>query len=360
MVHILFRHGIRTPTLFYPNDPYRNEKFYPYGLGQITNEGKQDAYQLGKFLRKEYDDFLGEKFSYDQVHVRSREILRLRMTALLVLAGLFPPTKEQIWNEDLMWLPIPVDYEPFEQEILIVTQGHCALEHKFAYDEYLKTPEFYEKYRKPYEKIYEIVDKYSGFNNTIPIDLLNLYHTLCSEDKLGYPLPNWTNLIYPDELSKASFTFYTSTAQVSSKTPLLGFLLKNIIRDTKNKLENKLVPESRKMFLYSVHDINIGYFLAVLGAFDLNVPGYGAALSLEVHQIDGDNFMKVRYKSDKSVDYFEDLVVPGCTPMCPMDKFIELIANQIPDQDLEDKCRNGGSKNAAKFFYNENIDSNQR
>lgn len=33
----LFRHGPRTPADTYPNDPYINETFEPYGWGHITN-----------------------------------------------------------------------------------------------------------------------------------------------------------------------------------------------------------------------------------------------------------------------------------------------------------------------------------
>lgn len=33
----VFRHGPRTPADTYPNDPYVNETFAPYGWGQITN-----------------------------------------------------------------------------------------------------------------------------------------------------------------------------------------------------------------------------------------------------------------------------------------------------------------------------------
>lgn len=31
------RHGARTPQSTYPNDPYINETFFPYGWGQLTN-----------------------------------------------------------------------------------------------------------------------------------------------------------------------------------------------------------------------------------------------------------------------------------------------------------------------------------
>lgn len=35
----VFRHGDRTPDVYpviYPNDPYINETYYPYGVGQLT------------------------------------------------------------------------------------------------------------------------------------------------------------------------------------------------------------------------------------------------------------------------------------------------------------------------------------
>ncbi|KAJ8951024.1 hypothetical protein NQ318_006409 [Aromia moschata] len=37
--HTIFRHGERTvdPSTLYPKDPYINEKYYPYGVGQLTN-----------------------------------------------------------------------------------------------------------------------------------------------------------------------------------------------------------------------------------------------------------------------------------------------------------------------------------
>lgn len=36
-VHMVFRHGQRTPADTYPTDVHINETFYPYGWGQLTN-----------------------------------------------------------------------------------------------------------------------------------------------------------------------------------------------------------------------------------------------------------------------------------------------------------------------------------
>lgn len=37
MVHMIFRHGERTPADTYPNDPFVNSSFSPFGWGQLTN-----------------------------------------------------------------------------------------------------------------------------------------------------------------------------------------------------------------------------------------------------------------------------------------------------------------------------------
>lgn len=33
------------------------------------------------------------------------------MSALLLLAGLFPPDPSQVWDEELKWNPIPINFE---------------------------------------------------------------------------------------------------------------------------------------------------------------------------------------------------------------------------------------------------------
>ncbi|XP_044743315.1 venom acid phosphatase Acph-1-like, partial [Chrysoperla carnea] len=114
-VHVSFRHGDRTMNFSesYPTDPNRNildKTIYPLSEGQLTNAGKQRAYKLGKMLRKRYNTFLGDLYDAEIVQVLSTDFDRTKMTAQLVLAGLFPPSKSQQWDDQLLWLPIPVDY----------------------------------------------------------------------------------------------------------------------------------------------------------------------------------------------------------------------------------------------------------
>lgn len=62
-------------------------------------------YNVGKKLRERYGKFLGD-FSDEKVHISSTNVSRTIMTALTMMAGLFPPSKPIL--EDLKWQPVPV------------------------------------------------------------------------------------------------------------------------------------------------------------------------------------------------------------------------------------------------------------
>lgn len=44
LVHIVFRHGIRTPVDTYPKDPYLKDDFKPTGWGHVTNVSAEKNY----------------------------------------------------------------------------------------------------------------------------------------------------------------------------------------------------------------------------------------------------------------------------------------------------------------------------
>lgn len=73
-------------------------------------------YKLGKWLRARYNHLLGDVYTEDIMEVRATGVTRTRISALLVLAGLWPPKGDQVWNDELPWLPIPVDYKPMEDD----------------------------------------------------------------------------------------------------------------------------------------------------------------------------------------------------------------------------------------------------
>lgn len=63
---------------------------------------------LGKRLRVRYDGFLSPMFNSSEAQSYTSDTDRTKMSAQLVLAGLFPPTGDQIWNPEYKcWQPIP-------------------------------------------------------------------------------------------------------------------------------------------------------------------------------------------------------------------------------------------------------------
>jgi hypothetical protein len=44
LLHVILRHGARTPATTYPKDPYVTETFYPVGWGQLTNVRKNNLW----------------------------------------------------------------------------------------------------------------------------------------------------------------------------------------------------------------------------------------------------------------------------------------------------------------------------
>ncbi|CAB0031815.1 unnamed protein product [Trichogramma brassicae] len=108
-IRSVFRHGDRTPkkSEIYPLDPHKNY-IKSLGYGKLTNEGKNREYQLGVSLKKRYGALLGDDYDTSNIHAISTDYDRTKMSLLLLLAGFFPPRKDQKWNQNLNWQPIPI------------------------------------------------------------------------------------------------------------------------------------------------------------------------------------------------------------------------------------------------------------
>jgi hypothetical protein len=81
------------------------------GVGQLTPIGIKQLYDFGKYFRSHYDSFLNKTYHKSKVYAISTDYDRTLTSAYSFLAGLFEPTKEQLWslNPNIStWLPIPV------------------------------------------------------------------------------------------------------------------------------------------------------------------------------------------------------------------------------------------------------------
>ncbi|XP_060530825.1 venom acid phosphatase Acph-1-like [Cylas formicarius] len=331
LVHTIFRHGNRTPTNGgYDKNPYNNELFYaPMGWGQLTNEGKRTEYRIGTTLRQRYNDFLGDVYSVNILDARSTDYNRTKMSANLMLSGLFPPRDDQVWLPWLNWQPIPYNYFAADKEL--GSTWTCSNYEKL-YEELLASDKVQELLSQ-FEPTYSYVSTYTGLNITGPDGIFNLYFALTTQLEYGYPLEEWTKQVYPDEMEKISKNvYYLQTNTTELKKIAGGFMLRKILEDSKRKIDGTLTPSSRKMFVYSGHERNVANILTTLGVYQDDIPSYGSHVLVELHKISGQYGFKIYYQNWRYSNP-KLLTIPGCGSFCKLEEFEELFAEIIPSDD---------------------------
>lgn len=143
--------------------------------------GKQQHYELGKWLRQRYQSFLNyQEYSVNLTYVRSTDVDRTIMSALANLAGLFPPKRNQEWNTDILWQPIPVHTIPENLDYVLAGKKKCP-EYDLEYGLYLQSEEF-KKLNETFKDLMEYLSISTGEKMDNFPDILTLYGTLIVQE----------------------------------------------------------------------------------------------------------------------------------------------------------------------------------
>ncbi|KAK5649381.1 hypothetical protein RI129_000410 [Pyrocoelia pectoralis] len=330
LVHVFFRHGSRVPDGY---ELYRSHERYEYykqiGFGSLTNAGKLTSYQLGNVLRKRYNDFLGEDFESDAVFIKSTDFERTKMTSLLVLAGVFPPSEKDKWNDKLNWIPIPFTYDKqgtdydMTKAYVFCPVYQRELQRVFETDEVKAVI-------KGYNKTFELAIKKTGKMYTTLGDVFLLHQLIHIEQTMNVTLPSWAVEAFPD-LRRITLTqFYYENANTLMKRLNGGRMLAKTVENMKHTIQGT-IQQKKKIFLYSGHDFTIINMLYSLNLNKFHFPNFNAAICIELHQelTTGMHFVKILYIKDV-FDEPELLVIPGCGDMCEFNKFVETITQHLP------------------------------
>lgn len=81
-----------------------------------------ELFELGKYFRKRYGDFLGTHYNPNEFYVQSTDVDRTKASMQLINAGLWPPEPSQKWGP-LDWQPIPVHSEPLASDSVSLKNG---------------------------------------------------------------------------------------------------------------------------------------------------------------------------------------------------------------------------------------------
>lgn len=112
-------------------------------------------------------------------------------------------------------------------------------------------------------------------------------------------LPSWVkvknNMETMENIVLEWLVTYTKTDLM--KKLRSGVLIGEIVKAMRDKMDQRLKPDERKLFAYFSHEQTLIDFLHTLGIKNIFKPGYGAAAIVELHKIEGEHYVKVRLKN---------------------------------------------------------------
>ncbi|XP_048874507.1 lysophosphatidic acid phosphatase type 6 [Brienomyrus brachyistius] len=351
LVQVVFRHGARTPLKSIPDvleadwvpdllkvpahtqidyvvtdleggprpsapveDGYRVTKLhggtYP---GQLTSLGMQQLYDLGMRLRRSYImdlPFLTASFSAAEVYVRSTNIMRTIESAKCLVAGLYQQKQDDA---------VPILTTDTENEILYPNYHGCKLLKVLIgrqWAELFQLPDITADLKS--------IQAALGIQTEQRLDFIHLRDNMVAREAHGLPCPAglemWRSTVERRAVQMICHIYGVSREHLQlSIGPFLQVLLTNI----EDRLKGTGSAQSRKLFLYSVHDTTLMPCLMALGIFDAKWPPYAADLVLELYQHceTQEAFVKVSYLG-------QDKLIPGCSGVyCPLQEFQGILSN---------------------------------
>uniref|UniRef100_U5EQ46 Putative lysosomal & prostatic acid phosphatase n=1 Tax=Corethrella appendiculata TaxID=1370023 RepID=U5EQ46_9DIPT len=326
MITILFRHGDRTPTDFYPNDPHIVHNWNG-GLGALSEKGSLQMYNLGKNLHHRYYRLLPSNglYSKDNIHILSSYAERCIMSAQSFMAGFFPPLVSR--NPlPIPWQPAAVNTLPRDQDHLLAQKKPCR-----RYDDLLKNlfilpPKDVRVLNEKNAWLYKLLTSNTGKNVSTILDVEFLYNTLEIEKNSDLELPDWTENIFPEKmlpLAERSLALLTETPLMKK---VKGGAIVTEILDTMLKKRSQILLPERSIFIYSGHDVTLVNLMRALNVIDQasRKPDFSSAIVFELHHsitYDDDFEVKIVYYYNSDDKFPKELNIPNCASPCSLTQF---------------------------------------
>ncbi|XP_030265582.1 lysosomal acid phosphatase isoform X2 [Sparus aurata] len=297
-------------------------------------------FDLGHFLRNRYKGFLSESYDRHEISVRSTDYDRTLMSAEANLAGLYPPSGQQVFTPNLKWQPIPVHTVPQNEERLLSFPLNDCPRYKQLMNETEHTEEFL-NVTTTYEDVIELVRNKTGLNKTNVESVWSVYDTLFCESRHNMSAPDW---VTPEVMEKLrvlkdfgfQVIFGVYNQQEKSRLQggiLLGEIVKNLSKMAVPDPERKL-----KMMMLSAHDTTVAALQASLNVFNGRQPPYASCQIFELYRDEnGSASVSMLYRNDSKVEPYP-LQLPGCALDCPLEEFVRITKLSI-SEDRDKECQ---------------------
>ncbi|ALC44753.1 CG9451, partial [Drosophila busckii] len=352
LVHIVFRHGIRTPVDTFPTDPYIKDTFEPTGWGHVTNAAKVELYDIGQQLQQRYKELLGPYYKPDLLLAEATASPRTVMSLQLVLAALFPPANTPMeWSSMLNWQPIPIYTEPVETDVRLRQMVPCPRYYEAVW-EVMHLPEVVALHKQN-AALLEQLTQLTGMNVSYAHDVTNVYVSLQAEQNYGLQLPQWTQDYYPERMLPLAALSYIYDAYTPELRRLKGgYYVADMLAHIKLKIAGELQPAGRKIFMACAHDWTISNVLNALNVWQVKMPRLSSLIAIELHRRsdNAEHFVEIYFQNDPKLPP-QLLQVPGCEAQCPLEQLIELLADVLPQAPYEQLCVAKGTSDGSRISY---------
>jgi len=353
MVHLVYRHGARSPVAFYPTNPNINK--WPDGTGRLTPIGMNLEFGLGKFLKDRYitnTRFINPMYLHDEVYIRSSDEDRCLQSAESQLAALYPPMGRQVWNQNLSWQPVPIHTVPKDKDPILRPDGtNCPRLSEI--EEEKKNEPIYKEKIKEHENLLQYLTVYSGMNVTFDNAYIIADDYLCERTQ-NLSSPDWVLARLNELVDVSTWTFLNKYSGDDEVGRILGGSFLNlIINNMKQMSEGTKSTDLFKMNIFSGHDTSLLSLAAGLD-IQMTVPPFASCIMLELHADESNNYyVEMQYRNDSSGTLYP-LELKECQFSCPLQAFISLTKNRVTDNQAKE-CMTADSSKASKKYLVQKI-----
>jgi lysosomal acid phosphatase len=311
----IIRHGDRSPIIDIPKSPYA----WPQALGELSQEGMRQEYQLGKMKRIQYVEkyhLLPENYLSTAMLVRSTDYNRTLMSAQAFLLGLYPLTQNTVTDAAL-----PANYQPVpihtvserEENLLSNTYNKVdALLVKYFYSQ-----KSWSAKQKQIDAQIQQWRNITGLKLKTPNSIIALGDHLYVRKLHHIDMPRGVTPQMADDmivlgrwLFLAEYQTYAVSRGLSQN--LLTLIAEKFARASAHKTMLKYI-------LFSAHDGTILGVLSALHHPQADTPEYASDLNFLLFKNSSGNFyVRVLYNN-------KPMTLPACAKDCPLDTFNKIM-----------------------------------
>uniref|UniRef100_A0A8B9QFF9 Lysosomal acid phosphatase n=1 Tax=Apteryx owenii TaxID=8824 RepID=A0A8B9QFF9_APTOW len=340
----------RSPIKAYPRDPYQ-EAAWPQGFGQLTQVGMRQQWELGRALRGRYRGFLNATYRRQEIFIRSTDCDRTLMSAEANLAGLYPPDREEMFNPNVSWQPIPVHTVPESGERLLKFPLTPCPRYEQLQNETRHSAEYTNKTKENLQFL-QMVANETGIQDVSLESVWSVYDTLFCEQAHKMKLPLWVTsdvMTRLKQLKDFSFEFLFGIHHRIEKARLQGGVLLDHIRKNLTKAANISAHQHLKLLAYSAHDTTLVALQMALDVYNRIQAPYASCHIFELYEEDDGNFsVEMFFRNESGKEPFP-LTLPGCQQKCPLHRFLQLTDPVVP-QDWEQECQIASTVHDTELF----------